>query len=231
MNEEIKAITEAAKATQAIANTSDKAIIAVSKFGSFIARFISGPLEQGVGIFEDRLKYMRWERQQRLMIRAEKFMQEIGLELPTRAIPLKIAVPLFQGASLEDNDDLQDMWARLLVNAADEKGGIDMKRVYIDILERLTPLEAQILSVIYSLPYEQIQHKGVLTAKLPDSASPYIGEEGLGEPDEEIKLAIASLSVIGCLYIPKSWGGGEGFSVVNPTVLGKSFIRACSLKR
>jgi len=232
MNDEIKAITETAKAAQEIAKASSKAIDAGSKFGGFIARFISGPLEQGVGIFEDKLKYMRWERQQRLMARAEKFMKEINLESPTRAIPLKIAVPLFQGASLEDNDDLQDIWARLLVNAANENSGIDMKRVYIDILERLTPLEAQILSVIYSLPFEEIQHKGVLTTELPYKASPVVEKkEGLAEPADEIKLAIASLSIIGCLNMAKTCGGGEVFALVNPTVLGRNFLNACTLKK
>ncbi len=230
MTEEIEIIKETAKAVQEIAKASGKAIDAGSNFGNFISRYISGTFEQGIGIFEDKLKYMRWERQQRLMVKAEQLMKEIGLETPTKAIPLKFAIPLFQGALLEDDNDLQDIWANLLVNAANKNSGIDLKRVYIDILERLTPLEAQILSTIYSLPFEEIQHKGVFTAELPDKASPAVGKkkDEAVEPAENIKLAIASLSVIGCLYQPKTYGGGETFVWVNPTVLGRSFVNTCT---
>ena len=50
MADEMDAISETAKATQEIAKTAGQAIGATEKLGSFIARFISGPLEQGIGI-------------------------------------------------------------------------------------------------------------------------------------------------------------------------------------
>ena len=109
-------------------------------------KFIGGPLEQATGIFEDKLKYLRWERRVRLMQRAEVFLQESGLATPTRPIPMKFAIPLFQGASLEDDDELQDRWAVLLVNAANAASGIELKRAYVDILEQISPLEAKILA-------------------------------------------------------------------------------------
>ncbi|MCF7956217.1 MAG: hypothetical protein K9M75_10470, partial [Phycisphaerae bacterium] len=109
MTEETKAIKETAIAAQEIAKTSGKAIDAGSKFGGFVAKYISGPLEQATGIVEDKFKYIRWERQQRLMLRAEDFMKEIGLASPTRPVPLKLAIPLLQGASMEEDDDLQDI--------------------------------------------------------------------------------------------------------------------------
>ncbi len=231
MYDETEAVKESAKAVQEVAKASGKAIDAGSKFGGFISRYISGSLEQGMGIFEDKLKYMRWERQQRLMLRAEQLMDEIGLQSPSKSIPLKLAVPLLEGASLEEDDSLQDLWAKLLVNSASEGSGIDLKRVFIDILERLTPIEAQILASIYSLPFKEIQHEGVLTAGLPHKAEPAVDEKknGAEEPSEEIKLAIASLSSIGCLFTAKTWGGGEAFAWVSPTVLGKSFVEACTL--
>jgi hypothetical protein len=59
--EEDDTLNETAKATQEVAKTAGKAIDSVSEFGKFIARFIEGSLEAGVGIFEDKLRYMRWE--------------------------------------------------------------------------------------------------------------------------------------------------------------------------
>jgi hypothetical protein len=72
-------ISETAKAFQEVAKTTGKAIDAGEKFGGFISSYIAGSIEQGMGIFEDKLKYMRWERQVRLMQRAEQLLKKIGL--------------------------------------------------------------------------------------------------------------------------------------------------------
>lgn len=223
--------SETAKAVQEVAKATGKAIDAGEKFGGFISRFISSPLEQGIGIFEDKLKYMRWERQVRLMQRAEQMMKELGIAAPTRAIPLKLAIPLFEAASLEDDDYLQDLWARLLVNAANGSSRINLQRAFISVLEQITPLEAAILEKIYSLHYSETQHQGVAVEKLPFEVSVAKEEEQekLAEPTDDVKLALANLARLGCLEIQRSMGGGELFRVVNPTHLGKAFVEACTL--
>lgn len=232
MGDETDAVKESAKAVQEVAKVTGKAIDAGKKFGGFISRYISGPLEQGIGIFEDKLKYMRWNNQQRLMKRAEEFMTSLGLREPTRPILLKLAVPLFQAALLEDDNYLQDMWAKLLVNSATLQSGVDLKRAYIDILERLTPLEAQILEKIYSLPFAETQHNGVLTAGLPATAAVAsdLDKKKAEQPGKEVKLALANLSRLGCVSFGRSWGGGEIFTTANPTLLGRSFVAACTLR-
>ena len=226
-------VTESAKAAQEIAKTGGKAIDATRAAGGFIARFVAGPLEQGMGIFEDKLRYLRWERQLRLMRRAEEVLNSLGLDAPSRAVPLKIAIPLLQAASVEEDDGLQDKWVNLLVNAANSASGIEIRRAYIEILEQISPLEARILDVIYSLPFESIHHDGVVTCDLPNSARPETKEDQATEPREpsdEIKLALANLARVGCLRQGSTWGGGENFRRVNPTLLGKSFVDACRVR-
>jgi hypothetical protein len=226
-------VSETAKAVQEVAKTTGKALDAGEKFGGFISRFIAGPLEQGMGIFEDKLKYMRWERQVRLMQRADQLLKEIGLPQPTRPIPLKLAVPLLEAASLEDDDYLQDLWARLLVNAGNGGSRVNLQRAYIAILEQLTSFEAAILQKIYSLPYEETRHEGIEIGMLPQEVAVGRddGKEGdLPEPTEDVKLALANIARLGCIVIQKSWGGGELFKKVNPTLLGRSFVEACTLQ-
>ena len=221
---------EESKAVQEVAKTTGKAIDAAREAGGFIARFVSGSLEQGIGIFEDRLKYMRWERQLRLMRRAEDFLKQSGLSAPTRAVPLKLAVPLLQGATLEEDDDLQDRWAVLLVNAANASFGIEIRRSYVNILEQLNTLEVKVLDTLYSLPFEQSQHAGIITADLPHSAR--IAQEketGTIQPSEVLVLALSNLARLGCIRPTMTWGGGENFERVNPTILGRSFVNACRL--
>ncbi|MEJ2391534.1 MAG: Abi-alpha family protein, partial [Gammaproteobacteria bacterium] len=210
MSDETEAIKEAAKATQEVAKTASNAIDAGREMGGFVSRFISGPLEQAVGIVEDKLRYIRWERQRRLIRRAEEYMREQGLSAPDKPIPLKNVVPLLEYATLEEDDTLQDMWARLLVNGTNESTGVNIERSFIEILAQLSPLEAQILQVIYALPFEATQHAGVVTESLPFSAK--VAEEKpekkYGDPTKEVKLALANLARIGCLKFPLTWGGG-----------------------
>lgn len=221
---------EEAKAVQEVAKTTGKVVDAAREAGGFIAKFVSGPLEQGIGIFEDHLKYLRWERQIRLMQRAQDFLRLNGLPAPTRAVPLKLLIPIMQGASLEENDELQDRWAALLVNAANANFHSEVRRSYVAILEQLTPLDAQILDVLYSLPFEKSQHDGIATSDLPVRAR--IKEEKEQEfplPSEDVVISLSNLARLGCLRPGMTWGGGESFGRVNPTVAGKAFVEACRL--
>jgi hypothetical protein len=231
----VSEVEETAKAAQEIAKTAGKVVEAGQKFGAFISRYIHGSLEQGIGIFEDKLKYMRWERQVRLMQRANELIKSFGSSAPSRPIPIKLAVPLLQAASMEDDDYLQDMWAKLLINSADANSDTELKRMYIDILERLTPFEAQILEKIYQLPFDQIQHNGVRTDGLPSTVEAghdrNPNRKDWQEPSENVRIALISLAHLGCITPTRTWGGGEVFSSVNPTLLGKHFIEACTLRK
>src|SRR6266849_6281913 len=144
-------MSDEAKATEEIAKTAGKVVDASRELGGFIARYVSGSLEQAMGIFEDKLKYLRWERQLRLMECATQLLAERGLSEPTRPVPLQFAIPLLQGASLEENDELQDRWVALLVNAADAATHVEVRRAFVSMLEDLTPLDALVLDKIYAV--------------------------------------------------------------------------------
>lgn len=222
---------EEAKAVQEVAKATSNAIDAAREAGGFISKFIAGSLEQGMAIVEDRLKYVRWERQVRLSVRADEFLRQLGLESPTRPVPMKLAIPLIQAASLEEDNDLQDLWAALLANAANASSPIEIQRSYVSILEQLTPLETKILDRIYSLPFDQSQHDGVITEHLPESAR--TAEEGdtrTDNPSEAVCIALSNLQRLGCLRMGITMGNGEVPAWVNPTMLGRAFVRACTIQ-
>lgn len=226
-------------------------LLATREFCGFIAKYVSGPVEQGIGIFEDKLRYMRWERQVRLMQRAGYFLEERGLANPTRPVQLKVAIPLFQGASLEDDNELQDVWAKLLVNAADKDSGVTVQRAHITILENIGGLEMRILEKVYEVP-EGNATRGIYTKYLPEKVllqNPE--EENLRpspdvesvmampkpvipfaranlRPSPEVEWAMDNLIRLGCLVSHMSVGGIPLLSVVHQTVLGRSLVKACS---
>ena len=232
MNDISKAIVESGKAIQETAKTARQAIGLAENFGGFISRYIGGSLEQGMGIFEDKLRYIRWERQLRFMERARQLMETIGQDAPTKSIPIKLAIPLFQSASLEEDDNLQDMWAKLLINVSVTDRDIDLRRAYIDILERLSPMEAQILHTIYSLPPHELEGNAIITEHLPDSAPILDADDHIEliAPSTDIALSLANLTRLGCIALPTTWNGGQIFSQIYPTIMGYSLIAACRLE-
>ena len=67
---------------------------------------------------------------------------------PTRKIPLNIGVPLIENATLEEDDDLQEVWARLLVNSGDASSGTELRRAFVSVLAEMTSLDVQNLAQI-----------------------------------------------------------------------------------
>ena len=229
---ESEELVAASKTLLKTAKATYKALDVTDNFGAFIAKFIAGPLEQGVGIFEDKLRYMRWERQIRLMEKANELLVELGENGPKRPLPLKLAIPLFQAASLEDDDSLQDMWVRLLVNSSRTEPTIELSRAYIDILERLSPLEALILDKIYPASFEPRERSGIVTMGLPKKIA-YRDDGNQPEyvhPSQIVIMALANLSRLGCITPSRSWSGFEDFTTIHPTLMGRSLTAACRLE-
>src|SRR5437588_10453696 len=99
MNEEI---SETAKAIQEVAKTTKAGIEATEKLGGFVSRITDEPLATINGIFSDRLRFIRWERQLRLYDRELEILRERGIENRTRTVPPKLALPIVEYASLEE---------------------------------------------------------------------------------------------------------------------------------
>lgn len=228
----MKAVSETASAAQEVAKTTGKGIEAVQEIGAFVARFLGGPLEQASGIVEDKLKYIRWERCVRYMQRAEEFLGQQGLQAPTRSVPMKIAIPILEAASMEEDDDLQDIWARLLVNAADADSGSNVTRSLVTVLQDFGPLEVQLLQAIHDAPAEMEPIGVVPTMGLPheylDPKSDLEGETGL--PPEPIQVALWHLVRLGCIGSAGTWDSIVGIRRVQITALGRVLVKACTLR-
>lgn len=241
---------EASKAAQEIAKTTGQGLGIVQKSGEFVSRFIGGPLEQAFGIIEDKLKYHRWERQVRYMDRANAFMAERGSQMRFKPVPLNVAVPILEAASLEEDDDLQDLWVRLLINAADAESGVQVKRALVSILQDFSHMEARLLQAIHDAPPMK---GGVSTKRIPGPqdvdgrliARPMNGdvptkglpneylepgeeEEDSGLPSESTQIGLWNLMRLGCIESAGTWDSLVGIRRVKITALGKALVKACS---
>ena len=215
-----------AAATEATANASKEAIQASRELG----RFFSGPAREVVGILEDYVKVVRFERRVRLAGRVRKVLIEKGMTGPTRKIPLNIAVPLLENATLEEDDDLQEVWARLLVNGGDAGSGIQLRRAFVSVLAEMTSLDVRSLAQIESAAKLNAESgsNGVWTYELPERAIPYVKPERTRDPSPEVAISLGNLERLGCIISSNQTPVDKTYYLVNLTPFGWALIEACT---
>lgn len=220
---------EESKAIQEVAKASGKLLEVASALGNYFSRFSDGPFSQSARYIAEQIQFARYESQLSFL---EKIQTRIAanpqIKAHRRNVPLKVLVPLIEAATLEENDDLQEKWAALLLNAADSTFSIEIQRSYLSMLAELSVMDAKILEAVYALPFADIQHNGVSTAELPNRATVFDPRIEYSTPKEEVLISIGNLTRIGCLRVGLTWGGGESSKIVSPTILGKNFVLACS---
>lgn len=113
---------------------------------NWIYRIIGAPIENGIGLlFADALKEKRYKNIIRLQAETKKFkIQNI------KELPLSFAYKLLDKASLEENEELIKNWAELLANSMDNDFKGKIRKIYIDILDSLEPIDAKVLKFIAS---------------------------------------------------------------------------------
>jgi hypothetical protein len=122
---------------------------ALKPFADLITKLFGGPAEQIGGMWTDGLAARRQIRGIKLMQKVRRAIDEAGFEPKT--IPDKIWVPLLQEAVLEDDDELQTLWANLIANAADPRSGVVFRESLGNALRQLTSADVRFLDQLYDL--------------------------------------------------------------------------------
>jgi len=108
--------------------------------GAFLGKFV-GPAAEHLG-------KAAWERAQALGKNAAQLLATVGRE--PQPVEPKVLVPLVQAAALETDPGLSERWAALLANAADPEQRVKVQPGYAEVLRQLTPIDAQILKLLYA---------------------------------------------------------------------------------
>ena len=176
----------------------------VEKGGEFLARVFGTSTENAVGLLGDKLEYWRWERQIRMIDKVNEYQKERGLRI-TRPIPPKFAIPMITNASLEEDNDLQEMWCKLIINALDYNFKSEIRFAYIDIIKSLTSLDAKILKFVYDAVYNKLKSEGKNTINI-EMAKISLNLEDLNDrisgSEEELLINFNNLMRVQCLRNP-----------------------------
>ena len=190
-------LREVSKAVQAAAKTTSDALGVVANTGNFLNRVFGGLVEDSVGIVADKIRFYRLNNYISLCERAKAKMREKGIstDTVTKTVPPKIAMPLIEHATMEDDVNLQDYWAQLLANVMDPNFESNVEPRHVSLLSEMEPLDLRILDTI-CLQYQSESKHGALEEILFDK-SEIRGQ--LDVQDAQIEVALLNLMRLGCI--------------------------------
>jgi hypothetical protein len=131
-----------------------------------LVKRLAGPAADELGLsFQDSVKVWRVKRQYRLFGKVSGYIKDAGFT--PNPITLKLLLPAVECASLEEDDDLQSVWAALLANAANPEVGNKVQVAFITALKELTFREVKFLNAFFSAIFTEIGVKPPMSSLYP----------------------------------------------------------------
>jgi hypothetical protein len=128
----------------------------------FADKLVLPSIEELGLLVKDQISYWRFKNQIKILNKAKTLCEKNNVSI--KSIPPKILCPYLENASLEDDDELQDKWAALLVNMVDSRLNIQ-NHVFPYILSQLSKDEFNLLESVFTEKERRIES---LTYELAD---------------------------------------------------------------
>ena len=100
----------------------------------FLQKLIGPSVDELGLLFSDNVKLWRLKNQIRNLEKVKKIVDEEKIDI--KQVNLKVLIPYLEGVSLEDDETLQDLWAKLFTNYIDTSKNLTIN-VYPNILKQL----------------------------------------------------------------------------------------------
>jgi len=227
---------EIAKAIQETAKLGEKGLETAQKIGGFFAKVFKEPIYEISGLITDKLRFVRWKRLVNMSEEVNKILSDRGVS-ETKAVPPKLALPIFEDSSLEDDQNIQHLWNHLLANAMDPGFNDEIRYGFIDMIKNITGTEARLLALFYNT----LQQENKLTPLASIHQYSIDKEQLIGllklTPDQYSIAAnnLMRMQLIGPAVIKassisigkESMTIFKGIDVVTLTPLGVKFVEAC----
>jgi hypothetical protein len=207
--------SEETKAVQEVAKFGTRALDSVDKLGSFLARMFGTVPEDTIGVIGgDWLKHIRVRNAARLGQRTEEILRERGILDKTEPMSPSVALPLLEAAQDETREELREMWAHLLANGMDPDRQGEVRRVIIETVKKLDPLDAVVLKAF---------DDGINSGRSALSLSNLV--DALHTKKDEIRLSLTNLTTLGCV---NRLIANAKYEQLRISTLGREIIRSCS---
>ncbi|NLJ07518.1 MAG: DUF4393 domain-containing protein [Sphingobacteriales bacterium] len=227
---------EIAKAIQETAKLGEKGLEIADKAGSFFAKVFKEPINEISSMITDKLRFIRWKRMVQMADEVNKILDDKNIK-DTRAVPPKIALPIMEEATLEEDPNIQYLWNHLLANAMNPSFNEELRYGFIDMIKNITGIEARLLNEFYNLlhrgnqlnPISEIYNYSLTKDQLMKALNVSTDIYAISV-NNLMRLQLLSPAV---LKSPGTRIGNEpitiykGIDAVTMTPLGVKFVEAC----
>lgn len=190
------------------AKLATKALDVLQGFGGFLRQVLGTVPEDLVGVLGgDWLKVRRAENLANMLKKAEERLEARDV-VETKPANLTLALPLFEAASNEGREELQDLWACLLAAAVDPKRANDVRAQYVEVVKRMEPLDALVLQKMR----ERVDYDGAIREHFA---------RAFEVNEDQVQVSFDHLSELGC--VSQAVAGRP-----TTTALGKELLRVLS---
>lgn len=108
-------------------------------------KLVCAPALEEVGLLlKDQVRHWRLNNVLRILEKAKGKIKFQDDQLQMKAHP-RVALAIIENGSVNDNDEVQELWAGLFASSCTKDGQDDENLIFVDILKQLTVVEAKIL--------------------------------------------------------------------------------------
>lgn len=186
---------------ETLAGTVDKVAGATTAgAGALLSRLLLPGAEEAGLLVRDKFKGWRLKN----LIAFERkvgHQLEDGRPFDGRHAPPRIVHTIVEAASLVEEDEVQEMWAGLLLGSCDDEGDNQGNLIFIDLLRRMSPAQCWIVNNLGEVAIGRMAHIGpaALGRRMPMSvvrAGTKVADNGAisAEIDHAISMGILNLS-------------------------------------
>jgi hypothetical protein len=132
--------------TKPIANAIDTTVTKTFEGIEGFLKLVCAPALEEVGLLiKDQVRYWRLNNMINILQKAKGKMEFIDNKLQIKAHP-RVALAILENGSLNDNPEIQELWAGLFVSSCTKDGQDDENLIFVDLLKQLTTIEAKIIN-------------------------------------------------------------------------------------
>ena len=199
-----------------------------------VVRAIAGPASNELGlILSDRVKAWRMNNLIRVSEKFDRICDEKGLNRhDLQSLTIAVGLPMLERASYEEDDELQEMWANLMVSATSNtdpsEDSKDLYRTWVNILSQMSRWDCRLLSAVIEEGISGMEEGVMLSSPLSDEDVREVADM----PRIRVDIHLQKLASLGLVYrdpkTPLETGGPTGLQYAyTPTHLGMNMYMAC----
>ena len=190
----------------------------------FLQKVITPSLEETGLLIAEQVRYFRFVNEVKIAAKADQYLKSNNID--THKVSLKVMLPLLEGASMEEEESLQDKWAALLANTVAKGSQISTTTLYSYILSQLTKEDAEIFEIIYNNSTQTAGSNIQMTIKNERA----VHKDTFTIKGKEMQTAVSVDNLIRLRLIKEPPTHGIDSPFVILTDLGFTFMPACRFR-